>query len=91
MKDDEFQKRLEAIIKTADSLPGEMRDKMLQIIEETRKRHQKIKDNGKIIQDSVDHLRVSVKYLVFDLEATRRENEILRRRLRNWGIGDNVD
>ena len=31
------------------------------------------------LQDSLDHLRLSVKYLVFDLEATRRENTYLRR------------
>lgn len=31
------------------------------------------------LQESLDHLRLSVKYLVFDLEATRRENTYLRR------------
>ena len=30
------------------------------------------------LQDSLDYLRLSVKYLVFDLEATRRENKYLR-------------
>jgi hypothetical protein len=29
-------------------------------------------------QDLLDSLGFSVKYLIFDLEATRRENEILR-------------
>jgi len=31
------------------------------------------------LQESLDYLRLSVKYLVFDLEATRRENEYLRK------------
>jgi len=31
------------------------------------------------LQESLDYLRLSVKYLVFDLEATRRENTYLRR------------
>lgn len=31
------------------------------------------------IQDSVDFLRLNIKYLMFDLEATRRENAYLRR------------
>ena len=31
------------------------------------------------LQESLDYLRLSVKYLVFDLEATRRENDYLRR------------
>ena len=33
------------------------------------------------LQDSLDFLRLSVKYLMFDLEATRRENGYLRRLL----------
>jgi hypothetical protein len=37
------------------------------------------------LQDSLDHLRLSVKYLVFDLEATRRENQYLRRLIDSQG------
>ncbi|HWL92196.1 MAG TPA: hypothetical protein VNT79_01560 [Phycisphaerae bacterium] len=33
------------------------------------------------LQDSLDYLRLTVKYLVFDLEATRRENAHLRKML----------
>lgn len=31
------------------------------------------------LQESLDQLRLTVKYLVFDLEATRRENTYLRK------------
>lgn len=30
------------------------------------------------LEESLDHLRLAVKYLVFDLEATKRENSVLR-------------
>ena len=30
------------------------------------------------LEDSLDHIRLAVKYLVFDLEATKRENRLLR-------------
>jgi hypothetical protein len=30
------------------------------------------------LQESLDDLRLTIKYLVFDLEATRRENTYLR-------------
>jgi len=30
------------------------------------------------MEDSLDHLRLAIKYLVFDLEATKRENRLLR-------------
>lgn len=33
------------------------------------------------IEDSLDHVRVAIKYLVFDLEATKRENRLLREML----------
>ncbi|MCK4873149.1 MAG: hypothetical protein KAS72_10525 [Phycisphaerales bacterium] len=33
------------------------------------------------IRESIDQLRLNIKYLVFDLEATRRENAYLRKLL----------
>ena len=30
------------------------------------------------LEDNLDHIRLAIKYLVFDLEATKRENRILR-------------
>ncbi len=35
------------------------------------------------VDEVMDHLRLQVKYLVFDLEATRRENRYLRQMLEN--------
>lgn len=34
-------------------------------------------------EDSLNQLRLQIKYLVFDLEATRRENRYLRQMLEN--------
>ena len=31
-----------------------------------------------VLEDSLNHLRLAIKYLVFDLEATKRENRLLR-------------
>lgn len=41
------------------------------------------------LQESLDYLRLSVKYLVFDLEATRRENAYLRRLIEQSNRDDN--
>jgi hypothetical protein len=30
------------------------------------------------LEDSLDHVRLAIKYLIFDLEATKRENRLLR-------------
>jgi len=39
------------------------------------------KDAYSDIEDSLDFLRVCIKYLRFDLDATRRENQCLRKML----------
>ena len=46
--------------------------------QDKRKRLQKSVDN---LQESLDYLRVCIKYQLFDLEATRRENKYLRKLL----------
>jgi len=43
--------------------------------------HNKMKSQMAALQDSLDYLRLSIKYLVFDLEATKRENRVLRQTL----------
>ena len=78
MNDHEFQDKLGNLISQIEDLPSEKREELLQLAEETRGRREKIKQTIRGLQDSLDHLRLSVKYLVFDLEATRRENEYLR-------------
>jgi hypothetical protein len=40
------------------------------------------------LQESLDYLRLSIKYLVFDLEATRRENEYLRKLIQSQAGGN---
>jgi hypothetical protein len=42
--------------------------------------HGKAKDQDNI-EELLDHLRLQIKFLMFDLEATRRENSYLRRML----------
>lgn len=37
--------------------------------------------NAEAVDQSLDHLRLVVKYLLFDVEATRRENKYLRKML----------
>lgn len=37
--------------------------------------------SNKSLEDLLDHVRLQTKYLMFDLEATRRENRYLRQML----------
>lgn len=34
-----------------------------------------------VLEEGLDHLGLAIKYLVFDLEATKRENRLLREML----------
>ncbi len=45
--------------------------------------HKKLAKSVNSLQESLDYLRVCIKYQLFDLEATRRENEYLRKMLEN--------
>ncbi len=51
---------------------------LAQQAKDSRKRLQKSVDN---LQESLDYLRICIKYQLFDLEATRRENKYLRKLL----------
>jgi BMFP domain-containing protein YqiC len=79
MNEQEFQDKLGELMSQIDSLPSEERDRLQQIAEQTKDRHSKMRQTIGDLQESLDYLRLSVKYLVFDLEATRRENQYLRK------------
>ena len=81
MQEKEFQTRLESLIQQIAELPQDQRGNLEAIASESRERHEKMKKTISELQESLDYLRLSIKYLVFDLEATRRENDYLRKLL----------
>lgn len=78
MNEQDFQNKLAQLSAQIDGLPDGEREKIEALVEETRERHGRMKACVGQLQESLDYLRLSVKYLVFDLEATRRENKYLR-------------
>ncbi|HOB75289.1 MAG TPA: transcriptional regulator [Phycisphaerae bacterium] len=76
-----FQRRLGELVAQIGSLPEPDRAKLTLLAEETRQRHKELKNTVGSLQESIDFLRLSIKYLLFDLEATRRENAYLRKML----------
>jgi predicted nucleic acid-binding Zn-ribbon protein len=79
MNEQDFQNKLGELMKQIENLPPSERGPLEKLAAETRERHDKMKKTVGELQESLDYLRLSVKYLVFDLEATRRENEYLRK------------
>lgn len=85
MNDQDFQQKLGNLMASIQHLPADKKAEIERLAEETKARRARMQSTIKGLQESLDHLRLSVKYMAFDLEATRRENEYLRKMLR----GDN--
>jgi hypothetical protein len=81
LNEESFQTRLAELVAEISALPEEQRSKLEVLAEQTKKRHEQLKQTVGDIQVSIDFLRLCIKYLMFYLEATRRENAYLRRML----------
>ncbi len=79
MNEQDFQQKLSDLIQQIDTLPEGQRGPLSDLARETKDRHERMRKTVADLQESLDYLRLSVKYLVFDLEATRRENDYLRK------------
>jgi len=79
--DQAFQNKFNELMQKLHELPDAERTRLEQLAEEAKNRRQRIQASVTELQDSLDNLRLSVKYIVFDLEATRRENAYLRKLL----------
>ncbi|HEX7008967.1 MAG TPA: hypothetical protein VF184_03240 [Phycisphaeraceae bacterium] len=91
MDEQAFQAKLAELMGEISTLPKAQRDQLAQLAAQTQQRHEKIKKTVSDLQESLDYLRLSIKYLVFDLEATRRENRYLRKMLSEQSHSDEPD
>lgn len=81
MNEPEFQTKLAELMGEISTIPAGERAKLEKTADDTRSRHDRLRQTVSSLQESLDYLRLSIKYVVFDLEATRRENQYLRRML----------
>jgi predicted nucleic acid-binding Zn-ribbon protein len=76
---------LQELIQAIDALPAEQRESLqpaLARVVECSTRRRRILN---LVQEALSQLRLDMKYLVFDLEATRRERDQLREQLDEMG------
>ncbi len=85
MDEGKFREQLDDLIKKMDNLPESQKQRLVDLALESKQNHAKLKENVSALQESLDYLRLSTKYLLFDLEATRRENAYLRKMLEESG------
>ena len=89
MDESTFQKKLADLLDEIGNLPEEARAKLVPIAD-SKGRQEKVRKSIASLQDSLDYLRLSIKYLIFDLEATRRENGYLRKMLEEQSGGSST-
>ncbi len=81
MNEAAFEKKLNELVDEIGTIPVSQRKKLISLAQRTQNCHKKLKKSINSLQESLDYLRLSIKYLLFDLEATRRENAYLRKLL----------
>ena len=85
MDEQGFQDKMTELMRKIRELPGDRVSTTsdesgdLTPDDDAGERRERIQASIAELQESLDYLRLTVKYLVFDLEATRRENAYLRR------------
>ena len=85
---DETPVELVELSKAIEALPPQYRATLQpafhRVMESTGRRRKILQ----LVQEALSQLRLDMKYLVFDLEATRRERDSYRRQLNDM-VGDN--
>lgn len=81
MNESAFEKKLNELVNEIGTIPVSQRKKLISLTQRTQNCHKKLTKSIGSLQESLDYLRLSIKYLLFDLEATRRENAYLRKLL----------
>ncbi len=80
-----FGKKLSELVNEIGATPNSQQKKLILLAKKTQETQKQLKKNVHNLQESLDYLRVSIKYLLFDLEATRRENAYLKKLLEDRG------
>ena len=83
MDDVNFREKLFELLKDIDGVTTPEEFKVIQLARKSRKSQDLLQQKLSNLQQSLDSLRLGLKYLIFDLEATRRENNDLRKRLKD--------
>lgn len=93
MNDSNYDEKLESLLNDTGSVPPPQQEKIVNLARKSKEHHDRLQQKLSTLQQSLDYLRLSVKYLIFDLEATRRENTELRKRVSDTrpGPGSETD
>jgi septal ring factor EnvC (AmiA/AmiB activator) len=81
MNEDELAEALNELTSEAKGESTPEHEKLRTLAKRAQQNRKKLEKSLNELQESLDLLRVCIKYQVFDLEATRRENAYLKKLL----------
>jgi hypothetical protein len=87
MDEGKMEEKLNELVKEFGPNTNPQTQKLAELARQAKENHQKLRKSLNSLQESMDYLRVCIKYQSFDLEATRRENAYLRKMLEERNNG----
>ena len=76
-----LENRLNELVKELGGATDPQYKRLAELAKKAHDNQKKLRQSVDSLQESLDYLRVCIKYQLFDLEATRRENKYLRKLL----------
>jgi len=73
--------KLNELVNEFGSVADPRGQKLALLAKKAHESHKELQKSVENMQESLDYLRICIKYQLFDLEATRRENTYLRKLL----------
>ena len=81
MDKSDLERQLNELVNEIGSIPEPRRNKIILLARRAKESRDKLRKSMDDLQNSLDYLRICIKYMTFDIEATRRENKYLRKLL----------
>jgi len=81
MRESNIENALNELVKECGGLANPQHRKLVELAQKAHNNNKKLEKRIDNLGESLDYLRICIKYQVFDLEATRRENRYLRKML----------
>jgi hypothetical protein len=81
MDETRFENQLNELVKQFGDTGDPRHAKLAELARDAEANRKQLQKSIDTLQELLDYLRICIKYQTFDLEATRRENEYLRKLL----------
>ncbi len=81
MDESKLESKLNDLVKEFGGMANPQYSKLAMLAKKAYDNHKRLQKSVNGLQESLDYLRICIKYQLFDLEATRRENKYLRKML----------